>query len=470
MKPLSQTIDIHAHIAGIQNTVTPSGPQALAYIAFTNLGYGTLTAVKFTARGYNAFGDPVLISGSESFRLLIQDLNIAPNQRSKTLQVLLPSGEIRKLLLEEYQVCYADGTILTYPGKEEKQLTLLQFEAAGEEGEALQAIQYTYGKVIRYQPQEHPFGWVCGCGRFNPPEKDRCTFCGNAKEQMLKLAEAETRSQLIENVRQQEALRLQQEEERRQQAEIRKQQAKETAKVRLQKFKKRLPILAAALVLVIGVCFLVGHLAEMASRATFSSLPRMQAELEGTYTCYSESGTAIAQIILSDDTATYRYSSGSERDFDIRAWDYENGIVLTYEELVAKKDGTLVDESGFVYRPGGTMKVSSSSSGSSSGSSGSSGSSYETIYTALSFSNVKVTHNSSYTVCTGTVKNNGKKTYKFVEIKGQFKNYSGTVLDTDWTYAVGSEGLGPGESKTFRMSVPKNASISSCSISIIDYN
>ncbi|MBR3954379.1 MAG: zinc ribbon domain-containing protein [Clostridia bacterium] len=88
----------------------------------------------------------------------------------------------------------------------------------------------------------------------------------------------------------------------------------------------------------------------------------------------------------------------------------------------------------------------------------------------LKFSNIKIEHNSSYTVVTGTVTNNGTRTYKFVEIKGSFKKSSGTVVDTDSTYAVGGEGLAPGESKTFRMSVTKNYDIKKCDISIIDYD
>ena len=34
-------------------------------------------------------------------------------------------------------------------------------------------------------------------------------------------------------------------------------------------------------------------------------------------------------------------------------------------------------------------------------------------------------------------------------VNGKFKNSSGTILDTDWTYAVGSEGLEPGEFLNF---------------------
>jgi hypothetical protein len=89
--------------------------------------------------------------------------------------------------------------------------------------------------------------------------------------------------------------------------------------------------------------------------------------------------------------------------------------------------------------------------------------------TDLKFSNIKIEHNSSYTVVTGTVTNKGTRNYKFVTIKGAFKDSSGKVVDTDSTYAVGSEGLAKGESKTFRMSVKKNTSIRKCDITITGY-
>jgi len=87
----------------------------------------------------------------------------------------------------------------------------------------------------------------------------------------------------------------------------------------------------------------------------------------------------------------------------------------------------------------------------------------------LSFSDIEVTQNSVYTVCTATIKNTGRKKYTFIEVKGKFKNSSGTVIDTDWTYAVGSEGLAPGESKSFRLSVDKNSNIKKCDFEILDY-
>lgn len=88
----------------------------------------------------------------------------------------------------------------------------------------------------------------------------------------------------------------------------------------------------------------------------------------------------------------------------------------------------------------------------------------------LPISDIQLSSNSSYTVVEGKISNNSSRTVKFVKIKGSFQDRSGNVIDTDWTYAVGSEGLAPGESCKWRMSVEKDGKISKCSVSILDYD
>ena len=57
--------------------------------------------------------------------------------------------------------------------------------------------------------------------------------------------------------------------------------------------------------------------------------------------------------------------------------------------------------------------------------------------------------------------------YRYVKVKAQFKNYSGTIVDTDWTYAIDSTWLEPGETKTFYYMV-KNTNIKSATLSFVD--
>lgn len=88
----------------------------------------------------------------------------------------------------------------------------------------------------------------------------------------------------------------------------------------------------------------------------------------------------------------------------------------------------------------------------------------------LKISNITISSNNSYTIAEGTITNNSDQTVSFVEIKGSFETSYGTVVDTDWTYAVGSEGLAPGESCKWRMSVSKDSSIKDCNVTILDFD
>lgn len=94
----------------------------------------------------------------------------------------------------------------------------------------------------------------------------------------------------------------------------------------------------------------------------------------------------------------------------------------------------------------------------------------ENDYSDLSISGVEVTSSStySYKYADGIITNNGNHTVTFVKIKGAFTNSSGKVIDTDWTYAVGSEGLAPGESCKWHLSVSYDSSITKCRVTIID--
>lgn len=105
------------------------------------------------------------------------------------------------------------------------------------------------------------------------------------------------------------------------------------------------------------------------------------------------------------------------------------------------------------------------------------GSSYSGSYTnnytldkrlglSLKVDNVKKSGNYTYVYC--TVTNVSKTTkYRYVKVKALFKNYSGSIIDTDWTYAIDSVWLDPGESKTFYYMV-KNTNIASATLSIVD--
>ena len=67
--------------------------------------------------------------------------------------------------------------------------------------------------------------------------------------------------------------------------------------------------------------------------------------------------------------------------------------------------------------------------------------------------------------------NNSEKTVKFVKVKLSYLDKNGNVVDTDDTYACGSEGLAPGESTKFdTMQKDTNNEFQSVSVSIYDFD
>lgn len=87
----------------------------------------------------------------------------------------------------------------------------------------------------------------------------------------------------------------------------------------------------------------------------------------------------------------------------------------------------------------------------------------------LVISNVNITNNSMYTIANGTITNRGYSKISFAKIKVSFLNSSGSTIDTNWTYAIDSVGLAPGESKKWEVSVNKDNSIKKVNVEVIDY-
>lgn len=77
---------------------------------------------------------------------------------------------------------------------------------------------------------------------------------------------------------------------------------------------------------------------------------------------------------------------------------------------------------------------------------------------------------SNYYYASGSLTNYSSKTVKYVKVKVLFKNSYGKTIDTDWTYAVGSEGLAPYETIKWECSVKKDYNITNVSAEVVDFN
>ncbi|WP_434311245.1 FxLYD domain-containing protein [Hominifimenecus sp. rT4P-3] len=449
MKTEKKIIDINAHIINIVCEIDVDNDVSKALISFDNLGFGVITAVKFNAKGFNSFGDVVQIAGKDKFYLIIQDISVDKNTSVQNLKAKIPNSDIRRLELEECQICYADGSITSYAGADNREFEVEEFETDGTEKETLEAIRDVVSAEAKNLPQDFDFGWLCSCGRYNTNDLGSCSNCEVKKSDIFKITDLTYISDVIA--------------EHHKNREEREERAKQEAKEKEKAEKSRNIKIGIGVVVTIILTIFIGRAVVLAGRTTYSSEAEMKSALQGRYTYYDDSGRASRQIVIDGDTAIYKwsYSDSADMKTSIEKWDYKNGKIHTFEDLIVTNKGYLKDGSD-IYEKGGYMSTSSSFYSSSYNS--------KSDYSVLKITADGVTSNSGYTICTGSVKNNGTKTYKFVQVKGSFKDLSGNVIDTDWTYAVGSEGLEPGESTSFRLSVTKNSKITSCSVSLLDYN
>ncbi len=433
MKVINKKIDINAHIENVSSNVILEKGNAVAIINFSNLWYGDITAIKFDAIGYNAFGDVVTIGNKKNFILIIQDVKINKNENVKNFKVKLPIQDIRKIDLKEVQICYADGMVLTYQGEKYIDVELEEYDDSDKE--QLEAIHKMYDERIKYRAKEIDDGWICGCGRYNPKEEVICSLCGKSKEETFDVTSEEGIQKITESY-------------------IQKiENDKEKAKLNKQKIKVKVGI---GIVIVSIFAVIIGNSYTLSKREVYKSVEDMQSALEGTWSHKSASGDVLWQLTIKDDTGIKKFDADDEGFENPISWNPSRGTFsFLGNKYVIEKGGKTIKENDYIYTKGGTWPTPVT---------------FVNPYQDLKIKIDTVSSNSSYSYCTGSVKNNGTKTYKFVKVKAAFKDSADDVVDTDWTYVVGDEGLAPGEASTFKVSVPKNSKIRSCEVSLLDWD
>lgn len=269
MKTIKKTIDINAHIENLQCDISVDNGNAVAKISFANLGYGDITAIKFNACGYNAFGDIVPVNGKDKFFLIIQDIMIEKNEIAVDLKAELPNSDMKKLDLAECQICYADGTIASYEGNNSFTFELEEIDDL----EQLSALQRLYDKNAKFKPKDFEQGWICSCGRFNKHDKSVCSLCNKYKTDTIKTCFDENLKKLVEEYK------ISEEKDK---------QAKEAEKASLKK-KRNIRIGIGVVLAIVFCCFFGYSLKQdkrttyLSERTTYSSVEEMKADLVDIY-------------------------------------------------------------------------------------------------------------------------------------------------------------------------------------------
>lgn len=92
-----------------------------------------------------------------------------------------------------------------------------------------------------------------------------------------------------------------------------------------------------------------------------------------------------------------------------------------------------------------------------------------TMQSSLKIEDIELIFESDYMYFSGYVKNNGDRTYNYVKIKAVYLDDSDNIIDTDWTYAVTSEGIAHNERKRFEIMTRYTEGVTKGNLSILDY-
>lgn len=342
MRVITKQVDMNAHIEDLKCEIHVESGNAIAQISFMNLGGGDITAIKFNARSYNPFGDVVPVNGKENFFLIIQDMVIPKNQTANGLKAKLPNADIRKLDLEECQICYADGSVVSYEGKRILTYEIEEFDRNADK-EQLRALQKMYDEHIQYKIRDFDEGWFCGCGRFNRQKECVCSLCGKRKTDTIYASSEEGLKRLIEKMHDTD----------RQEEEAEKERAKQRAR---KKRRKGIAIAAGSVCVAALVAFCV-NLSVLSKRQIFRSEDDMRSVMQGNWSHYGYNDEVLWQIQIDGDTCTQIYDSfdhSFEREI---TWHPSRGTFEVFgRKYVIHKGGNRLTEGRYEYERGGFLQ------------------------------------------------------------------------------------------------------------------
>ena len=340
MGSVEKILDVNAHIEDLQCEIDVNGNDAVARISFSNLGYGDITAIKFNAQGYNSFGDIVPVNGKDKFFLIIQNIVIAKNESIMNLKAKLPDANIRKLELEECQICYSDGSVVSYEGENRFAFELETIDNQ----EQLSALHKLYDEKAMFKLKDYyAKGWVCSCGRYNSYNAVDCSLCGKLKARTETICSDENRNILLEEYR------ISEEKDR----EIREEERKKSEKER---WKRRILIGVIAAVCIV-LARPVLNVVQISQRTTYQSESDMKKALRGVWTHYDDEYREELKINIRGYDLVKRWvslGSDSDMELEIREWNPEQGtFTISLGTYTVLKNGNIKDEDGNEFEKGG---------------------------------------------------------------------------------------------------------------------
>lgn len=177
---LNNQVNISSPVHVSSWEIKKDADKLVLFVDFINVSQKIISAVMFSATGFNSFGDRVQVNSADLFDVIGQDLCIKPNECGK-VYATLQDGAIRKVEVRVKKVCFFDGTILddipeNWVDTNQKTLESIHIECAKKDN-----LESKYYTIIK---EDY---WQCTCGFVNTG--DDCKQCKMKKENALEFTE-----------------------------------------------------------------------------------------------------------------------------------------------------------------------------------------------------------------------------------------------------------------------------------------
>ncbi len=326
------------------------------FVDFINISPKAISAIMFSATGFNAFGDKVKVNDAEFFDVIGQDLNIAPNKNGN-VYTLLQDEAIRKVEIKVKKVCFADGTITDDIQEEWININQMPLESLHEACAKRENVKAKYYSIIK----EHY--WQCVCGFVN--SENACTMCGMQKNKALKFTKDNIDDIYNEYIKQIEIEKSEEAKRKLEEQRIREeQQAQEEKSRKITAYSTGVIVIIIAIVIILNAVIIPNFKYNKAIK-----LMDEQKQVESIRLLSEIGGYKDASQIVQNYYKQYRNKISAGFDFvfgvkengsvlfadgnsyrDIDVTDWENITAVSSNHFVSvvglKNDGTVVSSKG----------------------------------------------------------------------------------------------------------------------------
>lgn len=182
MKKIEKKVDLNAHIADLQTRLCRENEKNFLNISFKNVSGREISSLVFQAKGYDYFGDAIVIDDKKQFPVVLDALHLKTGESVKNASVMV-ADEIRNIDLEEEKTVFSDGTSEEKKKPKEKIYYIDCFEKDRyKDKPELDELVEQDERFCCY-PKEEAEGWICACGYFNRSDYTSCVNCGHDKKE-----------------------------------------------------------------------------------------------------------------------------------------------------------------------------------------------------------------------------------------------------------------------------------------------